>query len=187
MRRTRRSKAEDDSYAKLDKSLGTIYLMGEITQKVASEFRQGIRTLEKLKKCTHIIVEINSPGGDIEAGFAIIDSIQLSTKPVTTRVVGVAQSMGSLILASGQTREAAPNSSIMVHQGTYRFYAGYDEIDTESSECKRIEKLCNDFLDTATGHPSGYWEKRHGGKNLYLTSEQALSEKLIHSIMKRKD
>lgn len=183
----RRSKAEDDSYARLDKGLGTISLMGEITQKVASDFRQHLRTLERLQRHKTIVVELNTPGGDIEAGFAIIDSIELCAKPVTTRVAGIAFSMGSLILASGHNRESLPNSSVMVHQGTYRFFTAYDEIDVESAECKRVEKLCNDFLDRRTGQPSGYWEKRHGGKNLYLTPEQALEEKLIHLILRRKE
>lgn len=182
----RKPKSEDDSYVRLDKSLGTIYLMGDITQKIASDFRQFIRTVERLKKLNQVTVELNSFGGDIEAGFMIIDSIDLCTKPVTTRVTGVAMSMASLILAAGTNRESMPNSSIMIHQGTYRLYTPFDEIDTEASECKRIEKLCNDFLDIRTGQESGYWEKRHGGKNLYLTPEQALTEKIINSIMKKK-
>lgn len=182
----RRSKAEEESYARMDKALGTVCIMGEITQKVASDFRQQLRTLERLKRHSHLTVEINTPGGDIEAGFMMIDSIELCSKPVTTRVTGVAFSMGSLILAAGHTREALPNSSVMVHQGSYRFNATFDEIETEAAECKRIEKLCNDYLDLRTEQPPGYWEKRHGGRNLYLTADQALAEKLVHTILKRK-
>lgn len=182
----RRSKGEDDCYSRLDKVSSTITIVGEITPKIASDFRQQLRTLERLKKTNTITVEINTPGGDIEAGFMMVDSIELCAKSVTTRVTGNAFSMGSLILASGHTREALPNSSVMIHQGTYTFRTVHDELRNEQAECERIEKLCNDFLDAKTGQPSGYWEKRHGGKNLYLTAQQALDEKLIHTIVKRK-
>jgi ATP-dependent Clp protease protease subunit len=182
----RRSKVEDDSYCRLDKSLATIYIVGEITQKLASDFRQHIRTLERLKRVTNITVELNTPGGDIEAGLMIIDSIELCPKPVTTRVTGQAMSMGALILAAGTVREAFPNCLVMVHQGSYRVNAPFDEMTTEIAEVMRIEKLCNDYLDARTGHPSGYWASRPSGKNLYLNAEQALAEKLVHSILKRK-
>ncbi len=182
----KKAKSGEDSYSRLDKGLATISVVGELTQKVASDFRQQLRTLERLKRHNNITVEINTPGGDIEAGFMMIDSIELSTKPIITRVTGLAYSMGSLVLAAGHTRESLPNSSIMVHQGTYRFHSPYDEVEVEAAECRRIEKLCNDFLDTKTGQPSGYWEKRHFGKNLYLTPDQALEEKLIHTVLRRK-
>lgn len=181
----RRSKSEEDNYASIDKALGTIYVVGEVTQRMASQFRQHIRTLERLKKVPAIQVEINSPGGDIEAGFLMIDSIELCKKPVTTRVTGVAMSMGALILAAGKTREALPNASIMVHQGTYRVNAGYSEMQAEVSECERMEKLCADFLDARTGKTAGYWAARYSGKNLYLTPEQALAENLIDLVLKR--
>lgn len=181
----RRNKVEDDSYAALDKATGTIYLVGDITLKQASQFRQQLRILEKLKKNPAVLVEINSHGGDIEAGFMIIDSIMLAKKPVTTRVTGVAMSMGALILSSGEIREALPNSTIMVHQGSYRFTGRFNDMHSEVGECHRLESLCSDYLDRRTGHPQGYWAARAGTANLYLTAEQALEEKLIHSILRR--
>jgi ATP-dependent Clp protease protease subunit len=181
----KRNKSDEDSYCRLDKTLGTIYIVGEITQKVACEFRQHIRTLERLKRSSAVLVEINSPGGDIEAGLMIIDSIELCAKPVTTRVTGQAMSMGALILAAGTKREALPNSCVMVHQGSFRILAPFDELDTEVTEIKRIEKLCNEFLDKRTGKESGYWERRYNGKNLYLTSEQAQAEGLVHTILRK--
>lgn len=180
------TKLEEESYSYLDKILGTIYLVGEINPKVASVFRQQLRTLERLKKHSSIVVEINSPGGDIEPGLMIIDSIELCNKPVITRVTGVAMSMGALILASGSKREALPNSTVMIHQGSYTISVPFDELDNEVAENKRIEKLCNDFLDRTTGKEPGYWEKRCGGKNLYLTAEQCIAENVIQSILNKK-
>lgn len=186
LRSFKKSKSDDENYVKLDKISGIIYVMGEITPGIASDFRQFVQVLTRSKNHTDIIVEINSPGGDIEAGLMMIDTIRLSAKPVTTRVTGVAMSMAALILAAGGHREATPMSTIMVHQGIYKFSSTFDEIEVESSECIRLEHLCNEFLDKATQRPPGYWAQRHNGKNLYLTAEQALQEGLIHSIMKKK-
>lgn len=182
----RRSKPEEENYSYLDKSLGTIYIVGEITQKLASVFRQQLRTLERLKKFNHIIVEINSLGGDIEAGFLIIDSIDLCSKPVTTRVTGQAMSMGALILAAGVKREALPNAQVMLHPGSYRINAKYDDIHVEYNEVKRVEQQCNDFLDQRTGKESGYWEKKCSGKNVYLSAQQCIEENLVHLILTKK-
>lgn len=179
----KRSKADEENSAILDKATGTIYIVGDISQRLASQFRQHMRTLERLKKHSLIQVEINSHGGDIESGLMMIDSILLSKKPVTTRVTGVAMSMSALILASGVRREALPNSTVMIHQGTYRLNSEYRSLQTEVAEAERLERLCSDLLDKMTGKPAGYWETRHDGKNLYLTSEQALTEGLIHAIV----
>ncbi len=184
-RKIRRNKVEEDSLAVLDRPTGTIAIVGEITQRSASQFRQHLRTLERLKRTPTIQVEINSPGGDIEAGFMIIDSIELCKKSVTTRVTGVAMSMGALILTAGKHREALANATIMVHQGSYRINATYGELKSEVAECERIETLCANYLDTRTGQPPGFWAAHCLGKNLYLTAEQALEMKLIDTIVKR--
>lgn len=169
----------------MDKTLGTIYLVGEVTHRQASQFRQQLRTLERMKRVTSVQIEINSPGGDIEAGFMIVDSIELCKKPVTTRVTGAAMSMAALIAASGMRREALPHATVMIHQGVYYFKGAYDEIDIEVSELKRTEKVCNEWLDKRTGKDAGYWETRCAGKNLYLTAEQAITENLIDAVVKK--
>jgi ATP-dependent Clp protease protease subunit len=182
-RNSRKKIKEKDSSVAVDKSSGTIYLSGEITQHSASVFRKHLRTLERLKSVSTILVEINSYGGDIEAGFMVIDSIELCKKSVTTRVTGVAMSMGALILAAGNIRESLPNSSIMIHQGSYRFSATFNEMHTEMAECERIEKLCCEFLDKRTKKEAGYWQLKYGSKSLYLTPKQALEEDLIDKIL----
>lgn len=188
MRRLSRRKSRmssDESYSKLDKTLCTIYIMGEISPKVASDFRRQLRTLERTSTCDRIVVEINSIGGDIEAGFMIIDTIELCTKPVTTRVTGVAMSMATLILAAGQVRESLPNALIMAHQGSYRVSTNYAEFRNEFAEVERVERVTNEYLEKRTGKPSGFWEKLCDRKNLYLNAEEALNLGLITLILRR--
>lgn len=181
---TRRATYEE-SFASLDKALGTIYIVGEITARLASQFRQHLRTLERIKRISTIQVEINSIGGDVEAGLLIIDSIELCKKPVTTRACGQAMSMAAVILVSGTHREALPNSVIMCHQATLSVAGRYEEIDLEVGYSKHLEDVCNEYLDRKTGQEAGYWAKRHGGRNLYLSAQEAVNERLIHSIVKK--
>ncbi len=177
---------DEDSYSYLDKAIGVISLVGDVTHKMASVFRQQVKVLERTKKHSTIVVEINSGGGDVEAGLLIVDTIQQSSKPVTTRVAGIAKSMGGVILMAGARREALPNSFIMFHQASYDLSASHQGIDAEVAFNKNLESVCNELMDRQTGHEPGYWESRYQGKNLYFNAAQALEEKLVHSIVVKK-
>lgn len=170
----------DESTCIVDKVLRTIYIAGDITLKQASRFRRTFRTLEG--SSDPITVEINSLGGDVEAGFMIMDTIRLSDCKVITRATGVAMSMGSMILVVGDERESLPSASIMVHQGSFSLSAKAEDLDNETDELKRIESLCWQIMDDQTGKPLGFWKHFCGGKNKYLTADKALAEGLIHKI-----
>lgn len=180
IRERRRLKDDEDSNCYVDKKLNTIYVSGEITSKIASNFRRHLRAMEKVNK--HIVLELNSPGGDIQAGLMIIDTIKLCKRKVVVRVTGEAMSMACVILACGDIREALPNSSIMAHQGTYWVKERFHDLDNEIEEVKRLEKLCLKLMDEHTNKESGYWEKVCGTKNLYITADMALREGLIDRI-----
>lgn len=178
-------KSDDDSSSVLDKTLGTIYLSGPVTLKQASLFRQQLRVLEAREKCAKVTVEINSPGGEIYAGFMIIDSIELCKKPVLTRVAGIAMSMGGLIAASGAEREALPNSVFMVHQGSSTVSGMFSQMESEMLEIKRTERMYTSYLDKRTGKDPGYWMARCGANDLFLTAQEALEGNLIDRIVQK--
>lgn len=180
----KRSRQADDSYCYLDKTNSTITIVGEINQRVASLFRRCVRALERRNR--PITVEINSPGGDIEAGLMIIDTIELSTRKVTTRVTGQACSMAAVILASGDKREALQNSTVMVHYGSYSFAARFDEMNKEMDEAVRLERLCSKILDTKSHKRAGYWEKKSRKGNYYMNAELALAEGLVDRVLRPK-
>lgn len=175
-----RLKEDEDSNCYVDKKLNTIYISGEITGKIASIFRRYVRAMEKVNK--HIILEINSPGGDIQAGLMIIDTIKLCKRKVVVRATGEAMSMACVILACGDIREALPSCTIMAHQGTYWMREQYHNLDNECNEAKRLEKLCLKLMDEHTKKESGYWENMCGTKNFYLTADIAIREGLIDKI-----
>lgn len=177
----KRTRSTEENVCLLDRKLSTIYVIGEITQRMASTFRKHIRSLEQT--ASNIVVEINSGGGDVEAGLAMVDSIRLCSKPVTTRAAGQAMSMASVLLAVGKKREALRLSTVMVHQASFAVAARADEIETEVKELMRLETLCWAILDDRCGKPTGHWEKLCGRKNKYLSAEQAKAEGLIDEVL----
>lgn len=170
--------SDDDDNCYVDIKTNTIYICGEITQKMASTFRRYLKKLERNNR--NIMVEINSPGGDIEAGFIIIDTIEACKRKISTRVAGQCCSMASVILLAGKHREAVRNATIMVHHGNAVVSGNLTELRNEVEEVYRLENLTWDYMDDKTGKPRGYWKEKCGVKNLYLTTEMAIKEGLIH-------
>jgi ATP-dependent Clp protease protease subunit len=93
-----------------------IRLDGEIDTDVAAQVTASILYLEKKDPAKPIILMINSPGGTVTDGMAIVDTIRNCQCPVHTYVYGLAASMASVILAVGNKRFAAPHAEIMIHQ-----------------------------------------------------------------------
>lgn len=183
----RRAVEHEENSCFVDKASRTIYVVGEITQKLSSKFRRYIRAIASTPPVTgDVTVEINSPGGDIEAGLMMIDTvneIKARGVRVVTRATGQAASMGSMLLVSGSRREALPNSSIMIHEGTFWFRARSGEIDYEVAEARRLEEVCWGILDSATGKQPGYWKTMCHGHNLYLSPPEAKNLGVIDAIV----
>lgn len=95
-----------------------IFLSREVDQKSAEDVIRKLWYLEIKEPGKPILLIINSPGGSVDAGFAIWDQVKLISSPVSTLVTGIAASMGSVLsLASGKgQRFATPYARIMIHQ-----------------------------------------------------------------------
>ncbi|NGX57459.1 MAG: ATP-dependent Clp protease proteolytic subunit 1 [Chlamydiae bacterium] len=95
-----------------------IFLSDEVSSKTADEVIRKLWYLELEEPGKPILLVINSPGGSIDAGFAIWDQVKLISSPVTTLVTGLAASMGSVLslCAEPGKRLATPNARIMIHQ-----------------------------------------------------------------------
>ena len=96
---------------------------------------------------------INSPGGSIDAGLAIYDTMQLITPPVSTTCVGVAASMAAWLLAGGAKgkRNALPNSRILIHQASSGFQGTAADIEVQARELLRLEARMQELLAADTG------------------------------------
>jgi ATP-dependent Clp protease, protease subunit len=102
----------------LDVQKRTVYLDGEINMELAIRTIKNISVLERLSKEDPIRLLINSEGGDMVQGFAIIDAIRLSAAPVDGIVCGTAESAAFIILQGCRVRGATANSILMTHAGT---------------------------------------------------------------------
>src|SRR5437588_8793419 len=99
---------------------------------------------------------INSPGGQIDAGLAIYDTMQLITPQVATTCVGMAASMGAWLLAGGAKgkRQALPNSRILIHQASSGFQGTASDIEVQARELLRLEARMVELLSADTGQTS---------------------------------
>lgn len=131
----------------------TIILEGEINDEVASEVCFAILTLESKEPWSVITLMINSPGGDVIAGWRIIDTMTL-VQCVETICIGQACSMAAVILMSGAhgKRSALPHSRIMLHQpmvGTSLMKSG--DFENAALELTRSKKELYDHISKCTG------------------------------------
>ncbi|HUG42237.1 MAG TPA: ATP-dependent Clp endopeptidase proteolytic subunit ClpP [Longimicrobiales bacterium] len=102
-----------------------------------------------------IFVYINSPGGSVYAGLAIYDTVQYLTAPVNTMCMGMAASMGALLLGAGAAgkRSALPNSRIMIHQPSGGSQGSAADIEIQAREILYARERLNHILAKHTGQP----------------------------------
>jgi ATP-dependent Clp protease protease subunit len=130
---------------------------------------------------------INSPGGVVSSGFAIYDTMQYVKCDVATTCVGMAASMGALLLAGGAAgkRNLLPNSRVMIHQPLGGVRGQASDIEIEAQEILRIKKLISEILAEHSGK-SVDQVMEDTDRNNWLSAEEAKEYGLIDNIMKRK-
>lgn len=141
--------------AKQDKAkLSRIITLGEVTQESVNEIIGLIYEIndEDTKK-THvepIKLIINSFGGDVYSGIALIDVIDTSLTPVYTICHGSAMSMGLIIYSVGHQRAASKNTTFMYHEASYPAEGKVLHHKQELKEVERIDKICDEILLSKT-------------------------------------
>jgi len=123
-----------------------INLDGDIDKETASEFIKNIRLLDHVNS-KDITVLINSGGGDVSQGMAIIDAIKECQSRVTTHVVGPTSSMASIIFQAGDERIISSNATLMIHIGSDEYHEDHAmNIKRWIKENERIGKIADDIL-----------------------------------------
>lgn len=135
-----------------------------------------------------IYLYINSPGGNIYAGLAIYDTMQHLRAPVSTFCVGMAASMGAVLLASGSEgkRSALPNSRILIHQPTSGYQGTAADIEIAAKEVLGIRERLNNILAKHTGQTV---EKvtEDVDRDYFMSPEEAVEYGLIDRVLSRRD
>ncbi|MCR4416537.1 MAG: ATP-dependent Clp endopeptidase proteolytic subunit ClpP [Ignavibacteria bacterium] len=131
---------------------------------------------------------INSPGGSVSAGLAIYDTMQYVRCDVATICIGMAASMGAVLLAGGTKgkRTALPNSRIMIHQPWGGFQGTATDISIQAEEILRIKRRLNEILSFHTGKDVEQIEK-DTDRDRYFSPEEAKEYGLIDNILVRKE
>ena len=171
---TSRGERAYDIYSRLLKE-NIIFLGTPIDDQVANLIIAQLLFLEAEDPEKDISIYINSPGGSITAGLAILDTMAFIRPDIVTICVGQAASMAAVLLAKGTKgkRFSLPNSRIMIHQPSMQGLAGQAaDIDIYAREILRMREILNKMLADATG-PAGRAGRQGRGPRLHHGARQA--------------
>ena len=127
---------------------------------------------------------INSPGGQIYAGLAIYDTMQIMSNPISTVAIGVTASFGTVLLTAGTKgrRYALPNATIHMHQPLGGAQGQATDIAIQAKQIMRLKALLNDVMAKHTGQPLEVIE-RDLDRDYYLDAKQAVDYGLVDQII----
>jgi ATP-dependent Clp protease protease subunit len=164
-----------------------VFLGGPVTDEVANSVIAQLLFLDHQDSKKDIKLYLNTPGGSVTAGLAIYDTMQYVKAPVSTICVGMAASMGAVLLSAGSKgkRFALPNSDIMLHQVMGGAEGQAVEIEITAKHIIRIKDKINQILAKHTGQKIERIEK-DTDRDFYLSSQEAKEYGIIDGIIKTK-
>jgi len=163
-----------------------IFIDEEITEHTASVVVAQLLFLEAQDPDKDINIYINSPGGMVTAGLAIYDTMRFIKPDISTICVGIAASMGAVLLAAGTKgkRYALPNAEIMIHQPLGGFQGQASDIKINADHILAIKDKLNHILAEATGQELSVIEKDTDRDN-YMTAADAAAYGLVDKVIER--
>ena len=164
-----------------------IFLGGVITDPMANVIIAQLLFLSSQDSKKDIQIYINSPGGSVTAGLAIYDTIQYVKPDVSTVCVGLAASMGALLLAAGKKgkRFVLPNSQILLHQVMGEAGGQAVEIEITARQIIKIKDKLNEILAKHTGQQISKVEK-DTDRDFYMTAKEAKEYGVVDEVIKTK-
>jgi ATP-dependent Clp protease, protease subunit len=181
--RTARGEREFDIYSRLLNER-IIFLGTPIDDQVANLVVAQLLHLESEDPEKDISIYINSPGGSIYAGLAIYDTMNFVKPDIATMCVGVAMSMGSLLLAGGTKgkRAVLPNSRILIHQPSAGFEGQSTEIEIHAREILKVRERIDEIYAQHTGL-SQEQVRRDMERDRFFTADQAVEYGLVDRVL----
>lgn len=165
-----------------------IFLGEEINSVSANLVVAQLLHLESQDAEKDISLYINSPGGEVYSGLAILDTMNFIKPQVSTICVGMAASMGAVLLSAGAKgkRFCLPHSKVMIHQPSGGAQGQQTEIEIVAEEIKKTRRELNQILSDASGQPIEKVQADTERDN-YLTAAEALDYGLIDRIVTSRD
>jgi len=165
-----------------------IFIGTAIDDTVASLVIAQLLFLESEDPNKDVNLYINSPGGSVSAGLAIYDTIQYIKPEIATTCVGLAASMGAVLLAGGGKgkRTSLPNARIMIHQPWGGFQGSAADISIQADEVLKTKKRLNEILSHHTGKPIDQIEK-DTDRDYFMSAEDAVKYGLIDNVLIKRE
>jgi ATP-dependent Clp protease, protease subunit len=185
--KTGRGERSYDIYSRLLRDR-IIFLGGQIDDELANVVIAQLLFLQNEDPSAQVNMYVNSPGGSISAGLAIYDTMRFIRPDVATYCVGMAASMGAVLLAAGQVgkRYVLPNSRVLIHQPLIRgvLTGPATELDIEAREIIRLRHRLYEILAHHTGQNVEQIE-RDCDRNKWLDAQEAVKYGCVDQILDR--
>lgn len=175
-----------DIYSRLLKDR-IIFVTGPIEDNLATAVTAQLLFLESENPKKEIAMYINSPGGHVHSGLAIYDTMQYIRSPVSTACIGMAASMGALLLCAGEKgmRFSTPNSRIMVHQPSGGFRGVASDIERHALDILQVKKRLNEIYVKHTGQPYEVVEKTLD-RDSFMTASEAQAFGIVDKVYEKR-
>ena len=184
---TNRGERAFDIFSRLLKER-VIFVTGPVEDHMATLVTAQLLFLEAENPKKEIAMYINSPGGVVTSGLAIYDTIQFIKPAVSTLCIGLAASMGSLLLTAGTTgmRFALPNARILLHQPSGGFQGQASDIERHAEDIIKMKRRLNEIYVRHTGKDYETIEKTLD-RDYFLTADEAKDFGLIDKVLTTRD
>ncbi|HEY9166960.1 MAG TPA: ATP-dependent Clp endopeptidase proteolytic subunit ClpP [Candidatus Kryptonia bacterium] len=165
-----------------------IFIGTAIDDTVASLVIAQLLFLESEDPNKDINLYVNSPGGSVSAGLAVYDTMQYIKPDIATTCVGLAASMGAVLLTGGARgkRTALPNARIMIHQPWGGFQGSAADISIQAEEVLKTKKRLNEIISHHTGKPIDQIEK-DTDRDYFMSADDAVKYGLIDNVLAKRD
>jgi ATP-dependent Clp protease protease subunit len=180
---THRGERNWDIFSRLLKDR-IVFLGTEINDDVANIIIAQFLFLESEDPDKEILLYINSPGGVVTSGLAIYDTMQYVRSTVSTTCLGMAASMGAVLLAAGAKgrRLALPNARVMIHQPSGGARGMVSDIEIQARESRHMKDVVTKILVDATGKPKEQIDKDID-RDFYLSAAQAKEYGIVDEVL----
>ena len=181
--RTARGEREFDIYSRLLNER-IVFLGTPIDDTIANLVVAQLLHLESQDPDKDISIYINCPGGSIYSGLAIYDTMQFIKPEIQTICIGIAMSLGSLLLTGGTKgkRFALPNSRLLIHQPSAGFEGQSTDIEIHAREILKVRERIDQIYSEHTGRPVEQ-VRSDMERDRFFTAEQALEYGLIDKVL----
>lgn len=162
-----------------------IFLTTPVESNECADIIQQLMYFNDEDPTKEIVMYINTPGGEVDSGFAVYDAMRIISAPIRTVCIGIAASMGALIFLGGEKREMLPHSRLMIHDPSFGCgsYAGkkphelQSEVDklnqTRDALCRVISERTGKTLEEVCAKTAS---------DTYFTPDEAIAFGLAHAI-----